>query len=481
MKNVAGIFPAVLAPLAVLPIVLLLGSRLGRKVGWVVAISFAFSFVAFATLFPEVQSRGFLEEELPWIREVGAFFGFRLDGISLPLVLLITLIGTLASVYSISYMEERNLTLYFTYLILFVTGIENVILSTDLMMFYLFWEFMLIPSFFLISEWGTGKSSQIALKYFIITHVGALFLLIGIIIIGIEAGTTEISQIRMLVQEGAVNQETMTLSTLLMGIGFAVKMALFPVHVWLPDAHSEAPTPISVLLSGLMVKTGAYGFLRISLMVTPETLDVISSPALIIALVTMVYGGLMAMAQTDIKRLLAYSTISQMGYISFGFSERSSLGFYGSFFHMLVHGISKSALFMAAGTLIRRTGTRNMKEMSGLGRKMPLTAIAFIVSACSLAAIPPLGGFLSEWMIFSGGFLSGQYLLSMIAVLQSVLTIVYYLFPIARIFLSKPERAKEIKEASIFMTLPMVVLTTLNLVLPLLLEPILAFLQTTIP
>jgi NADH-quinone oxidoreductase subunit M len=450
-------------------------------VGWVVAFSFAFSCVVFASFFPEVQSNGFLEEKLLWIQEEGSVFGFRLDGISLPLVLLITFVGALASVYSISHVEEQRLSLYFTYFILFVTGIANVILSVDLIMFYLFWEFMLIPSFFLISQWGTGQSARIALKYFVITHLGALFLLIGIIIAGTSAGTTEIAQISLLVQDGAIGQETMTLSALLMGIGFAVKMAAFPVHIWLPDAHAEAPTPISVLLSGLMVKTGAYGFLRMSLMVPSGTLDLISSPALVIALVTMVYGGLMAMAQTDIKRLLAYSTISQMGYIFFGFSERSSLGFCGAFFHMLVHGISKSTLFMAAGALVLRTGTRNMKEMAGLGRKMYLTALAFVVSAFSLSAIPPLGGFLSEWMIFSGGFLSGQYLLSTVAVLQSILTIVYYLVPISRIFLSKPAGAKEIKEAPLFMILPMVALTALNLVLPLLLEPVLTLLHTAIP
>jgi formate hydrogenlyase subunit 3/multisubunit Na+/H+ antiporter MnhD subunit len=264
-----------------------------------------------------------------------------------------------------------------------------------------------------------------------------------------------------------------------MSLGFAVKMAVFPLHIWLPDAHAEAPTPISVLLSGLMVKTGAYGFLRLSLIISPETLSAISLPALIIAVVTMIYGGLMALAQHDIKRLLAYSTISQMGYIAFGFSEMSPLGFLGSFFHVIFHGISKSVLFMAAGIIMKRTGLRDLRELTGQGRQMPLTALAFAISAFTLAGIPPLGGFLSEWMIFSGGFSSGQYFLPIIAVLQSVLTITYYLIPMARLFLNKAPYI-ELQKSSILMVIPMFLLTALNLILPFFFAPLFTFLETNI-
>jgi len=463
-----------------LPIILLLGSRLRHRVGWIVAIAFTCSFSGFAILIPEVQSQGFVVEALPWIQEIQTFFGFRLDGVSLPLALLTTFIGVLVAIYSIGYMEkEHNPMVYNIYILLFVTGILNVFLSIDLIMFYLFWEFMLIPSFFLISEWGTGKSTRIAIKYFIITHIGALSLLIGIIILGINAGTTELDRLRSIIADGLISQEVMLTSTVLMSLGFAVKMAVFPLHIWLPDAHAEAPTPISVLLSGLMVKTGAYGFLRLSLIISPETLSAISLPALIVAVVTMIYGGLMALAQHDIKRLLAYSTISQMGYIAFGFSGLSPLGFLGSFFHVIFHGISKSALFMAAGIIMKRTGLRDFRELTGQGRQMPLTALAFAISAFTLAGIPPLGGFLSEWMIFSGGFSSGQYFLSIIAVLQSVLTITYYLIPMARLFLNKAPYIK-LQKSSILMVLPMFLLTALNLILPFFFAPLFTFLETNI-
>jgi formate hydrogenlyase subunit 3/multisubunit Na+/H+ antiporter MnhD subunit len=256
-------------------------------------------------------------------------------------------------------------------------------------------------------------------------------------------------------------------------------MAVFPLHIWLPDAHAEAPTPISVLLSGLMVKTGAYGLLRLSLIITPATMNAISLPMLIIAVVTMIYGGLMALAQHDIKRLLAYSTISQMGYIAFGFSELSPLGVVGSFFHVIFHGISKSVLFMAAGILMKRTGLRDLRKLTGQGRQLPLTALAFAISAFTLAGIPPLGGFLSEWMIFSGGFASGEYVLSTIAVLQSVITITYYLLPMARLFLNKAPPI-ELKQSSFLMTLPMLLLTAVNLILPFFFTPVFTFLETTI-
>lgn len=463
-----------------LPIILLLGSQLRHRVGWIVAIAFTCSFSGFAILIPEVQSQGFVVEALPWIQEIQTFFGFRLDGVSLPLALLTTFIGVLVAIYSIGYMEkEHNPMVYNIYILLFVTGILNVFLSIDLIMFYLFWEFMLIPSFFLISEWGTGKSTRIAIKYFIITHIGALSLLIGIILLRINAGTTELDRLRSIIADGLISQEVMLTSTVLMSLGFAVKMAVFPLHIWLPDAHAEAPTPISVLLSGLMVKTGAYGFLRLSLIISPETLSAISLPALIIAVVTMIYGGLMALAQHDIKRLLAYSTISQMGYIAFGFSGLSPLGFLGSFFHVIFHGISKSALFMAAGIIMKRTGLRDLRELTGQGRQMPLTALAFAISAFTLAGIPPLGGFLSEWMIFSGGFSSGQYFLSIIAVLQSVLTITYYLIPMARLFLNKAPYI-ELQKSSILMVLPMFLLTALNLILPFFFAPLFTFLETNI-
>ena len=469
-----------LAPLIALPIIFLVGSRFKHRVGWIVALAFGGSFSGFVNLIPEVQSQGFIIEALPWIQEVQSFFGFRLDGVSLPLALLTTFIGVLVAIYSIAYMEkEHNPMVYNIYILLFITGMLNVFLSIDLIMFYLFWEFMLIPSFFLISEWGTGQSTRIAIKYFIITHIGALFLLIGIIIMGINAGTTELARLQTIITDGLLSQEAMLTSTTLMIVGFAVKMAVFPLHIWLPDAHAEAPTPISVLLSGLMVKTGAYGLLRLSLIISPATMNAISLPMLVVAVVTMIYGGLMALAQHDIKRLLAYSTISQMGYIAFGFSELSPLGFLGSFFHVIFHGISKSVLFMAAGILMKRTGLRDLRKLTGQGRQLPLTALAFAISAFTLAGIPPLGGFLSEWMIFSGGFSSGQYLVSTIAVLQSVITITYYLLPMARLFLTKAPPRK-LQQSSFLMTLPMLLLTAVNLILPFFFTPILTFLETTI-
>jgi NADH-quinone oxidoreductase subunit M len=242
-------------------------------------------------------------------------------------------------------------------------------------------------------------------------------------------------------------------------------MAIFPVHTWLPDAHAEAPTPISVMLSGVMIKCGAYAFARILLSGFGQTVTQTSDALAILGVVTMIYGGIMALAQTDIKRLLAYSSISQMGYIFFGLGVYSTIGATGALFHVVNHAICKSLLFMCAGAIIHQTGKRNIRRLGGLANKMPITCAASLIGALSLAGTPPLNGFWSEWMIFSGGISSGKILITTIAVVSTAITAGYYLWFIWRAFFgTTPIELENTKEASWMMRIPIIILAVIAIV-----------------
>jgi len=311
------------------------------------------------------------------------------DTVSFPIALIVAVVSALSCFYSIKYMEnKRGQTGYYASLLLFMAGMIGVILSANLIQFYLFWELMLIPSYFLIASWGVSKKRlTIGFKYFIFTHIGALFMLMGILSIYAFTGTFDLPQASAEIPPTSI----LTVFALLL-IGFSVKMAIFPVHTWLPDAHAEAPTPISAMLSGVMIKCGAYAFARILLSGFDQTMTETSNVLAILGVVTMIYGGLMALAQTDIKRLLAYSSISQMGYIFFGLGVYSTMGATGALFHVVNHAVCKSLLFMCAGAIIHQTGTRNIRRLGGLADKMPITCAASLIGALSLAGTPPLNG-----------------------------------------------------------------------------------------
>ncbi|MDH5780916.1 MAG: proton-conducting transporter membrane subunit, partial [Candidatus Bathyarchaeota archaeon] len=274
----------------------------------------------------------------PWIRPIDLDFGFLVDVVSLPIGLIVAVVSMLSCLYSIKYMEkDRAQGSYYANLLLFMTGMIGVIFAANLIQFYLFWELMLIPSYLLIANWGVSENRlSIGFKYFIFTHVGALSMLLGILSIYSYTGTFNLLELPS--KATAIPSHMVIVIFVLLLIGFLVKMAAFPVHTWLPDAHSEAPTPISAMLSGVMIKCGAYGMARILLMTFGPTVIQTSDYLTILGVVTMAYGGLMALAQTDIKRLLAYSSISQMGYILFGLgavSTTSSLGIMGGLFHII--------------------------------------------------------------------------------------------------------------------------------------------------
>ncbi|MCS6784169.1 MAG: NADH-quinone oxidoreductase subunit L [Candidatus Caldarchaeum sp.] len=471
---------AVFLPIVLTPLTFLVG-RVGS---WRAAAVFCnaallIPLLIMVYLTPDALSGKTLYEEYQWVPALGLTVGFVLDSLSYPFALLITLVGFLAGVYSSKYMEkEHGLTSYFTLLLLFVAGMLGVVLVTNLFLFYIFWELMLIPSYALIAYWGTGNPRLIGFKYFIFTHAGALSLLIGIAWLAALFNNLNIFELGALAaSQAAALRPVLTTIAVLIFIGAAVKMAVFPFHTWLPDAHAEAPTPISVLLSGVMIKTGVYAVARLVLGILPFTMVDLRLPVAVLAVLSMVWGGVMALVQNDVKRLLAYSSISQIGYIVFGLATGNVAGIQGGLFHVLNHGFAKSLLFMGAGVLIHELNERDIRRLGGLASKMPLTATAMLLGGLSIAGTPPLGGFMSEWMIFTGGIEAGWTVFVAIAIFATAITAGYYLRMIRAVFFG--QAVAEAKDPAISMLGPMSPLIVLVVVLGFLAAPLVAVIADT--
>ncbi|MEM2904355.1 MAG: NADH-quinone oxidoreductase subunit M, partial [Candidatus Bathyarchaeia archaeon] len=363
---------------------------------------------------------------------------------------------------------------YFALYVLYAAGMLGTVLSTNLVEFYLFYELMLIPSYFLIAQWGYGERERIAFMYFLWTHVGALALLLGILTTYAAAGSFDIYAIPGLLAAGSQSFDLLRWISIAMFLGFFVKMACFGLHVWLPHAHAEAPTPISALLSPAMIGIGGYATVRITLMLFPTVFQALSIALSVWALLTMFYGGFMALTQDDIKRLLAYSSISQMGYILFGVASTSLLGVSGSMFHYVSHGTGKGILFLAAGAIMLQTeGLRSIRKMGGLASKMPVTATAALIGFLAIMGTPPLNGFQSEWMLFGGALMEAvrqqsvlRLVIASLGVASSALTAGYGLWTIRRVFFGpRPEELEHVKEAGPLVTAPLVTLIVVTVAL----------------
>ncbi|MEM0079393.1 MAG: NADH-quinone oxidoreductase subunit M [Nitrososphaerota archaeon] len=468
---------AIFIQLIFAPIVFLVTSRNKKSGDAVAGAASSIPFIITILLFNDIYSGVSIYEEYYWIPAFQLKLGFLLDSLSYPFLLLITLMGFLSTIYSTKYMEhEHGYPAYMALLLMFNAGMVGVVLATNLFLLYIFWELMLIPSYFLIAYWGTGRPRIIGFKYFVFTHAGALVMLLGIIWMYVLYGSLEISQLSTLITDRA---ENIYIASLIF-IGAAVKMAIFPFHTWLPDAHAEAPTPISVLLSGVMIKTGAYVVARILLGLFYQPLQSMVDMLAILSLLSMLWGGFMALVQTDVKRLLAYSSISQMGYILFGLITLNPTGVSGGLFHVLNHGFAKGLLFMCSGVLIHVLNERDLNKLGGLASRMPLTAMAMLLGGLSIAGTPPLGGFASEWMIFGGGMESGLTLYTAIAIANTAITAGYYLRMIRAIFFLKPRHdLTKVHDAPINMAVPMSILIILVIILGFLNYPITKIIAST--
>jgi len=454
---------SVALPLVFAPVVLFLSDRFGPRVGWIAAIPLSLSTLAVILS----GSVGNVVEMFRW--EPIGYFGFRADGLSVPIVFTVSLLCSVISIYSMPYMthrlgkESKEYGLYFALYLLYSTGMIGAVLATNLIEFYLFFELMLIPSYFLIARWGYGDRDKISFMYFMWTHVGALALLAGILTLWVVSGTFDLSVLASTV----IPQSYRSWITIMILMGLLVKMAAFGVHIWLPHAHAEAPTPISALLSPAMIGIGGYAIVRILMTISPELIGAISFQLSIWALITMVYGALMALVQDDIKRLMAYSSISQMGYILLGIASVQIQGVSGSMFHYLSHGMGKGILFMVAGIIITQVhGTRSISKLGGLARKMPITATAALIGFLTILGVPPTSGFISEFLIFFGFINSAMHplilqkvIVAIGAIVSTALTAGYTLWTMKRIFFgSLPAEMAQVAEAPSTMTVPLIVL-----------------------
>jgi len=418
--------------------------------------------------------QGNVVETFGW--EPIGYFGFRADGLSIPVVFTVTLLCSVISVYSMPYMthrlggESKEYGLYFALYLLYSVGMIGAVLATNLIEFYLFFELMLIPSYFLIARWGYGDRDRISFMYFMWTHVGALAFLAGILTLWAVAGSFDLSALASAV----IPEPYRFWITITILVGLLVKMAAFGVHIWLPHAHAEAPTPISALLSPAMIGIGGYAIVRILMTVSPELIAAVSFQLSLWALITMVYGGLMALVQDDMKRLMAYSSISQMGYILLGIASVQVQGVSGAMFHYLSHGMGKGILFMVAGIIIVQVhGIRSISKLGGLAKKMPVTATAALIGFLTILGVPPTSGFISEFLIFFGSIKSAmeplffqRLIVSIGAIVSTAITAGYTLWTMKRVFFGGlPAEMAGVGEAPSTMTAPLVVLAATAVIL----------------
>lgn len=366
-----------------------------------------------------------LWEDAAWIGRFGVRYTLGLDGISLLMVLLtafITLVGMVVSWRAVT----ARVALHYALLLVMETGIMGVFLSLDLFLFYLFWEIMLIPMFFLIGVWGHGRRIYSAVKFFIYTLAGSLLMLLAVIGIYLIHGSQTGAYSFAL---GDLLHTTVdpSLGVWLYGaflLAFAIKFPVIPLHTWLPDAHTDAPTAGSVILAGLLLKTGAYGLLRFGYPIFPAAAQSLTPLLLVCAVIGIVYGSWVAFAQTDMKRLVAYSSVGHMGFVALGIASWSPVALSGAVLQMVNHGITTGALFAAVGMLDERAHTRDIDAFGGLWGKVPVFAFFFLLFSMASAGLPGLNNFTGEFLILAGAFRTVP-LAAVIAFSGIVLTLVY--------------------------------------------------------
>lgn len=377
----------------------------------------------------------FINYQANWIPAFGISFHLGLDGLSMVLLLLTFFLGILAVMCSWNEIKERTGFYYFN-LLWTLAGISGVFVALDLFLFYFFWEVMLVPMFFLIGIWGDSNRRYAAYKFFIYTQAGGLLMLISILALyfihGAQTGIYSYDYFSLL--HTKLQPSVGMLIMLGFLVAFVIKLPMVPFHNWLPDAHSEAPTAGSLILAGLLLKTGAYGILRFVLPIFPDASASIAWAAMLFGVIGIIYGAVLAFAQTDIKRMIAYTSVSHMGFVLVGIFAFREMAMQGVVMQMITHGISTGALFVLAGMLKERLHTRDIRQMGGLWTSMPaMGAIALLFTMASLG-LPALGNFIAEFLILMGSF-SVSIPLTVIATLGLVFSALYSLRLMQKVFL----------------------------------------------
>jgi NADH-quinone oxidoreductase subunit M len=411
----------------------------------------------------QVSADGFsFEKNVTWIQAINSNYHVGVDGLSFWLVILTTFIMPIAIISTWHAVEKRS-TAFFVFLLLLESAMIGVFVSLDLLVFYLFFEASLVPMFFLIGIWGGENRIYAAVKFFIYTALGSLLMLVAIISLyfihanATGVGTFDYVTLLNTFREGNIifAGETKYIGTLLFfafALAFSIKVPLFPLHTWLPDAHTEAPTAGSVVLAAVLLKMGTYGLMRFNFTLFPEVSREYAWLFILLAVIGIIYGALVAMVQPDIKRLVAYSSVSHMGFVILGMFSFTELGMQGAVYQMLNHGISTGALFLLVGFIYERRHTRAISEYGGLAQVMPLYATFFVFTSMASIGLPFLNGFVGEFLIMLGMWnstilpiLNGwnfNYVATMLAGTGVIFAAVYLLWMIQRVFFGKLNNPK---------------------------------------
>ncbi len=405
---------------------------------------------------------------LPWIQVAGWNISFYLgiDGLSILLVLLTTFLAPLAILSTWTAVEDRVKDFMMFFLLLEV-GMLGVFLAQDLFLFYIFWEFTLVPMYFLIGIWGGQRRMYAAIKFFLYTMAGSILMLLAILWLGINQGTFTLPD---LMAKGGIPADLQLWLFLAFAAAFAIKVPMWPLHSWLPDAHVEAPTAGSVILAGILLKLGTYGFLRFNLGLFPQAAVQAAPWIAVLAVIGILYGAMVSYAQKDVKKLVAYSSVSHLGFVMLGLFALNSQGIQGGILQMVNHGISTGALFLIVGMIYERRHTRDMDAFGGLWKVMPVYAVLTLIVALSSMGLPGLNGFVGEFTILLGawgagapGGALGSYWFAGLAALGVILAAVYILFMFQKMFLgpvTKDENRslKDINWREIAILIPLIVL-----------------------
>ena len=379
-------------------------------------------------------------DQVQWIADPQISWKLGVDGISLWLVVLTGILFPIAMLGAPPHHDDKP---FYAWLLVLEAGCLGAFLSLDLFLFFVFFEVVLVPMYFLITGWGYDDRKYAATKFFLYTMLGSAFMLVGIVSLGVlhaDGGTVTFDLVTLAEDQGVLALATSRWIFVSFAVAFAVKVPLFPVHTWLPDAHTQAPTAGSVILAGVMLKLGTYGFLRFGLYLFPEA-SAWATPALVtLGVIGIIYGAVCATMQTDLKRLVAYSSIAHLGFIAMGTFAITTQALQGSVIQMVNHGISTGALFLLVGMIYERRHTRQIAELKGLQKPAPKLAAVFTVVMLSSIGLPGLNGFVGEFLILIGSFLTLRWW-AVVAVTGVVLAALYLLWAYQRVFHGEPDEA----------------------------------------
>jgi NADH-quinone oxidoreductase subunit M len=408
-------------------------------------------------------------DRLPWIPQLGICYNIGLDGVSLPLVVLTTLLLPVVVLAAWSLNIEHIKSLHISFLLL-TTGMIGTFVALDLFLFYIFWEITLIPMYFIIGIWGGPRRIYAAVKFFIFTMVGSVLMLVAILYLAWfhhqQTGVWSYDYPDFLATAPLLSTSGVLAPGILVfaafALAFAIKVPLFPLHTWLPDAHVEAPSTGSVILAGVLLKMGTYGFLRFNRTLLPDAWESFTPVLIGLALIRIIYGALVAMVQPDVKKLVAYSSVSHLGFVMLGLAGGTQASTQGAILQMVNHGLTTGALFLLVGMLYERTHTRLIADYGGLAGVMPIFTGIFLIVSLGSIGLPGLNGFVGEFLILAGAW-SGHPLAVSVAGIGIILGAVYMLWMVQRVFWGQitndaNRRLLDISVREVFVVAPLLIL-----------------------